>query len=108
MTTPRKNFIGINLSGAQIRAALVDEDGRVIERRSADISSENVVPQLATLVDDLRPALGTVVSIGVALPGLVNRQTDRVVDSRNLPVTMVEDLHGGLTRATGLRVELEN
>ena len=108
MTTPRKNFIGINLSGTHIRAALVDEDGRVIERRSAEISSENVVPQLATIVDDLRPALGTVVSIGVALPGLVNRQTDRVVDSRNLPVTMVEDLHGGLTRATGLRVELEN
>jgi glucokinase len=108
MTTPRKNFIGINLSGSQIRAALVDEDGRVIERRSAEISSENIVPQLATIADDLRPALGAVVALGVALPGLVNRQTDRVVDSRNLPLTMVEDLHGGLTRATGLRVEIEN
>ena len=108
MTTPRKNFVGINLSGSYIRAALVDEDGRVIDRRSTDISSENIVPQLATIADDLRPALGTVVAIGVALPGLVNRQTDRVVDSRNLPVTMVEDLHGELTRATGLRVELEN
>lgn len=108
MTTPRKNFVGINLSGSQIRAALIDEDGRVIERRSANVSTENVVPQIATIVDDLRPALGTVVAIGVALPGLVNRQTDRVVDSRNLPVTMVDDLHGGLTRATGLRVELEN
>jgi predicted NBD/HSP70 family sugar kinase len=75
MTTPRKNFIGINLSGSHIRAALVDEDGRVIERRSAGVSTENVVPQIATIVDDLRPALGTVVAIGVALPGLVNRQT---------------------------------
>jgi glucokinase len=108
MTTPRKNFIGINLSGSQIRAALIDEDGRVIERRSAEVSSENVVPQIATIVDDLRPALGTVVALGVAIPGLVNRQTDRVVDSRNMPLTMVEDLHGGLMRATGLRVELEN
>jgi glucokinase len=108
MTTPRKNFIGINLSGSHIRAALVDEDGRVIDWRSADVSSENIVPQLATIADDLRPALGVVVALGVAIPGLVNRQTDRVVDSRNLPVTMVEDLHGGLTRATGLRVELEN
>ena len=108
MTTPRKNFIGINISGSQIRAALIDEDGRVIERRSADVSSENIVPQIATITDDLRPALGTVVAMGVAIPGLVNRQTDRVVDSRNLPLTMVEDLHGGLTRATGLRVELEN
>jgi len=87
---------------------LVDEDGRVIERRSAEVASENIVPQLATTADDLRPALGTVVAIGVALPGLVNRQTDRVVDSRNLPLTMVDNLHSGLTRATGLRVELEN
>ncbi|HEX6284140.1 MAG TPA: ROK family protein, partial [Pyrinomonadaceae bacterium] len=31
-----------------------------------------------------------------------------VVDSRDLPSTMFEDLHGGLTRATGLRVEVEN
>ncbi|HEV2834035.1 MAG TPA: ROK family protein [Pyrinomonadaceae bacterium] len=108
MTTPRKNFIGINISGAHIRAALVDDQGRIVERREAEVSSENIVPQLATIASDLRPALGTVAALGVALPGLINRQTDRVVDSRYLPPTMVEDLHGELTRATGLRVELEN
>jgi glucokinase len=91
-----------------IRAALVDEEGRIISHREADVSSENIVPQLATIAGDLRPALGAVVAIGVAIPGLVNRQTDRVVDSRYLPSTMVEDLHGGLTRTTGLRVEIEN
>ena len=108
MTTPRKNFIGISISGSNIRAALVDEDGRVIERRQATVSSENIVPQLATIASDLRPALGVVGAIGVAIPGLVNRQTDRVVDSRDLPSTMYEDLHGSLTRATGVRVEIEN
>jgi glucokinase len=108
MTTPRNNFIGIAVSGAKIRAALVDENGRVIERIEASVSSENIVPQLATIAGDLRPALGQVAAIGVAIPGLVNRQTDRVVDSRDLPPTMVEDLHGGLMRATGLRVEIEN
>src|SRR5262249_52350622 len=91
-----------------IRAALVDEQGRVIERREAAVASENIIPQLATIAGDLNPALGTVAAIGVALPGLISRQTDRVVDSRDLPATMVEDLHGGLMRATGLRVELEN
>ena len=108
MTTPRKNFIGINVSPSAIRAALVDEQGRIIERREAAIASENLVPQLANIAGDLRPALGVVAAIGVALPGLINRQTDRVVDSRDLPATMVEDLHGGLMLATGLRVELEN
>jgi glucokinase len=108
MTNPRKNFIGINVAGAKIRAALVDEQGRVIERAEAQVSSENIVPQLATIAGDLRPALGTVAALGVALPGLVNRQTDRVVDPRGMPAPMVEDLHGELTRATGLRVEIEN
>jgi glucokinase len=108
MTTPRKNFIGISVSGSNIRAALVDEEGRVIDRREANVSSENIVPQLATIASDLRPALGIVGAIGVAIPGLVNRQTDRVVDSRDLPSTMVEDLHGSLMRATGTRVEIEN
>lgn len=108
MTTPRKNFIGINVSGSRIRAALVDEQGGIIQRVETQISSQNIVPQLATIAGDLRPALGTVVALGVALPGLVNRQTDRVVDPRGMPATMVEDLHGELTRATGLRVEIEN
>ena len=108
MTTPRKNFIGINVSASKIRAALVDEDGRLIERRDDTVSSQNITPQLAAIAGDLRPALGVVAAIGVAIPGLVNRQTDRVVDSRDLPSTMFEDLHGGLTRASGLRVEIEN
>ena len=108
MTTPRKNFIGINVTGSNIRAALVDEDGRLIERRDAVVSSQNIVPQLASITGDLRPALGIVAAVGVAIPGLVNRQTDRVVDSRDLPSTMFEDLHDGLQRATGLRVEIEN
>ncbi|HEX5887560.1 MAG TPA: ROK family protein [Pyrinomonadaceae bacterium] len=108
MTTPRKNFIGINVSSSRIRAALVDEQGGIIQRVESEVSSQNIVPQLATIAGDLRPALGAVMALGVALPGLVNRQTDRVVDPRGMPVTMVEDLHGELIRATGLRVEIEN
>jgi glucokinase len=50
----------------------------------------------------------SIAAIGVAIPGLVNRQTDRVIAPRDLPATLVEDLHGELMRATGLRVELEN
>jgi glucokinase len=108
MTTPRKNYIGIAVSGSRVRAALVDENGRLIERRDAVVTAENIVPQLASIAENLSPALGFVAALGVAIPGLVNRQTDRVVDSRDLPWTMFEDLHGGLTGATGLRVEIEN
>jgi glucokinase len=108
MTTPRTNFIGINLSGPLIRAALVDDDGRVLNRREGVISLENMVEQVARVATELRSGQNQVSALGIAIPGLVNRQTDRVVVSSDLPATMREDLHGNLIRATGLRVEIEN
>jgi glucokinase len=106
MTTPPTNFIGINVTGDHVRAALVDEYGSIIDSKLAGISKE-LIPQLAALVEGLQSG-APVAAIGIAIPGLVNRQTDRVVAPRDLPRTMVEDLHGELMRATGLRVELEN
>ena len=108
MTAPGPNFIGINISGLHARAALVDNDGRITERRDADITPENIVGQLAELAAQLRSSAENVAAIGVAIPGLVNRQTDRVVIARDLPSALVENLHGELMRATGLRVEIEN
>jgi glucokinase len=108
MTNPRTNFIGINISGTRVRAALVDAGGSIIETKVAEIAPKTLIPQLAAMVEDLHAPPGTVAAIGVAIPGLVNRQTDRVVAPRDLPSPMVDDLHGELTRATGLRVEIEN
>lgn len=107
MTTPRMNFIGINVSGEHVRAALVDEHGSILDSRIAGIASE-LIPQLTAIIGDLQPSSGSVTAIGVAIPGLVNRQTDRVVYPRDLPSNKVDNLHGELTRATGLRVEIEN
>src|SRR6185436_10573664 len=47
-------------------------------------------------------------AVGIAIPGLVNRQTDRVVASKDFPATVRANLHEELQGATGLRFELEN
>jgi len=107
MSTPAPNFIGIDFSGAGLRAALVDANGRIIERRESEISPENLIEQIAGVARQLSSG-GRAAGLGIAIPGLVNRQTDRVVVSRVLPSSMKEDLHGEISRATGLRVELEN
>lgn len=107
MTTPAASFIGINVSGEHVRAALVDESGSILQSRIGGVSQE-LIPQLTSIIADLRNVAGNVTALGVAIPGLVNRQTDRVVSPRGLPPTMVENLHSELTRATGLRVEVEN
>ncbi len=108
MSTPEINYIGIDLSGPQVRAALVNSNGQIIQRLEAQVSPENLVEQLAIIVRDLGAGSGQVGAIGIAIPGLINRQTDRIVSSPDLPSKIQEDLHSELTRATGLRVEIEN
>jgi glucokinase len=107
MSTPGSKFIGINVSGIQARAALIDQTGTLINTKVAEVAPKQLIPQLAAMVEELG-SRDSIAAIGVAIPGLVNRQTDRVIAPRDLPATLVEDLHGELTRATGLRVELEN
>lgn len=102
------SFLGIDLSGPTMRAALVKADGQVIERRESPIAADKLVSQVADVVRELRSAHPDIAAIGVAIPGLVNRQTDRVIASRDLPSTVREDLHSEFMNATGLRVEIEN
>ena len=102
------SFIGIDLSGPRIRAAIVSADGGISERRETSMASDNLVEQVARVVDELRASNPQIAAAGIAISGLVNRQTDRVIASRDLPSTVRENLHSELIEATGLRVELEN
>jgi glucokinase len=102
------NFIGIELSESKLRAATVNDDGVITERREAELQADGLVGQVAQLVSELRKNTEGIEAVGVAIPGLVNRQTDQVVASRDLPGIVRENLHTELMEATGLRVELEN
>src|SRR6266498_4187460 len=102
------SFIGIELSGSRLRAATVNDDGVIGERREAQVQADGLVGQVAQLVNDLRQSEKMIEAVGIAIPGLVSRQTDRVVASRDLPGIVRETLHSELMKATGLRFELEN
>ena len=102
------NFIGIDLSGPNLRAAIVSNDGQIVERREVPREADRLVPQIGEIVSELRGVNPNVGAVGVAIPGLVNRQTDRVISSRDLPSSVRDDLHEELTKATGVRVEIEN
>ena len=58
MSTPELNYIGIDLSGPQVRAALANSSGKIIQRLEAQVSPENLVEQLAVIVRDLGAASG--------------------------------------------------
>jgi glucokinase len=102
------SFIGIDLSGLKLRAATVSGDGVIGERREGAVQPNSLIAQVTTVVNDLRQTSDGVVAVGIAIPGLVNRQNDRVIASRYLPATVEENLHAEVMEKTGLRVELEN
>src|SRR5438067_2511236 len=102
------NFIGVDLSGATMHAALVTTEGQVRERRESPLEHDEIVSQVARAVSELRDVSPNVGAVGVGIPGLVNRQTDRVIVSTDLPSIVRGDIHAELMKTTGLRVELEN
>lgn len=102
------HYIGVHFSGPTLRAALVQDDGQIIEKREVELSRDTMVEQVASLAKDLASKSGNVAALGFGVPGLVNRQADVVIVSRDVPTPVREGLHTQLSKATGLRVELEN
>ena len=101
-------LIGVDLSGPVLRAAIMNNNGEIIERREAPIEADRLVMQVEQVVSELRGVHANIETVGIAVPGLVNRTTDRVIASRDLPSTVREDLHSEFTKAMGVRVEIEN
>jgi glucokinase len=108
LPTAAANYIGVDVSGVTLHAALVTSEGVLIERRESPLEREAVAAQVSSIVSELRDVAPNVAALGVGIPGLVNRQTDRVLVSTDLPSLVRGNLHNELMEATGLRVELEN
>lgn len=101
------NFAGIEVALATLRGVLLSEAGAVIARHESSYEPENLIKAIVDLSGSLREA-GEIASVGLAIPGLVNRETDRVLISTGLPFTAQEHIHSELMQATGLRFDLEN
>src|SRR2546421_11236429 len=101
------NFAGIEVASNTMRGVVISAAGDVISRRDATYQPENLIGEITNLVTGLRE-VGPIESVGLGIPGLVNRETDRVLISTGLPSAARDDIHSELMKATGLRFELEN
>jgi glucokinase len=111
MTNPlptTSNYIGLDISGTMLRSALLNSEGTVLERRSADLSSDEMIDQITATVAELRGLGAAVEAVGIGIPGLIDRQTDDVLISKELPGLVHSGLQDTIQQSTGLRVELEN
>lgn len=105
--TSENNFAGIDIAARTLRAVVISAAGEILDRSDTTYQSENLISEIKNLVSGLRE-VGSIKSVGVGIPGLVNRETDRVLISTGLPSMVRDDIHSELMKATGMRVELEN
>jgi len=103
----QKKFAGIEVAMTTMRGVVISETGQAIDSRESSYEPENLVSSITALTEGLRQT-SDLQAVGLAIPGLVNRETDRVLFSTGLPFAAQNHIHADLTQATGLRFELEN
>jgi glucokinase len=113
MTTAERVFIGIDLGGATLKAALVGPTGELVHELNDRASQQDP----SKLIDDITKAVSLlrekakgapVEAIGVGVPGLVNSRTNRIEILPNLPALLDMDLAGKISDQTGLKVVMDN
>lgn len=108
-------YLGVDLGGTNIKAALVDEQGQILQEGSRPTNlprpAEAVCDDIAALCKDLMAEKGLtpadVACVGVGCPGTVDDATGMVLYSNNLDwadFAMGDYLH----KALGLPVRLAN
>jgi glucokinase len=101
-------FIGLDVGGTYLKAARIDRDGRILDRRHEPIARASI----AELLDQLDRAIqgldaGRTSAVGVGVPGIVEHN-GRVRAAPNLPILDGQVIAGELWTRTGRPTFLEN
>lgn len=106
-----KTYIGVDLGGTNVRAALVDELGQIlhIEKRDAQAheSAEIIVDNLIQCIQSL-PNYQSAVGIGIGVPGPVDFKAGRMIMATNIPALTMYPLKKILEEKLSIPVFLDN
>jgi len=109
LQTRKSPLVGVELADRAVFAAVVATDGQLISTRTVAVADpERSVDQLIALITEIKADVAGIDSVGLAVPGLVERSTGRVAFSANTPKHSGVDLAKQIASATGLAVRLEN
>jgi len=108
-------IIGVDLGGTQLRAALADEAGALLEevrvRTEAEAGPAAVIDQIADCIERVRahlPAGGALIGVGIGSPGPLDPYDGIVFTQPNMTGWTNVPLRDLLAERTGLPVELGN
>ena len=106
--------IGLDLGGTNLRAAVVDRTGKMLDSVSGQTAysqgREAIVHDMVEAIDALRSrcAAGALAGIGIAVPGFISLQDGVIRNSNNLTSLENFPIREELTRRLNTPVILEN
>jgi glucokinase len=100
--------IGVELTAATLRGVVLAADGSVAEAMEAAVSEDGPLLQTVNLINQLKGLAPGATCVGVAVPGLVEMGSGRIALSRLSPEHENLDLANEITKACGLKANLEN
>ncbi|MFV0387353.1 MAG: ROK family protein [Pyrinomonadaceae bacterium] len=101
--------VGIEFRKNTIRTVCVDENEAVIRLKPRNLSAdEDLIPQITAHIDNLKLEVGKVFTLGIAIPGLVNKRTNRIHYSARIPEYASIDISKQFEDALGVGVIVEN
>jgi glucokinase len=101
--------LGVEVSSSSLRAVSVSADGSVSEAIvEPRFDGSDPLERIVNFVRSALERLGPVDGIGIAIPGLINRQNGGVAYSANIPETSSLNIAEAIRSVSGVPVILEN
>ena len=107
--------IGVDLGGTNLRVAIVDEQGRMLEKLVTPTvelrTSERVIDRMCEHIAQLTKKYesnGTLHGIGIAIPGIIDLDSGILRESPNLPGWYDYPVRDEIEKRLGTKVILEN
>lgn len=106
---PNEKLIGVEVSGTSLKAVYLDKNGSVVDSAKHFLSAEtDIFSQLIWFLGNLQKQFGEFKKIGVALPGLLNSETQQIAVSTHFPEHTQMDLVSEIKNKAGIETILEN
>ena len=106
---PASRMVGIEASVSSFRAVSIDGAGSVTATEtSAFDASAGALPQLSAFISALKEKFGAFERVGIAVPGLIRRESGRVAYSAHIPEHSAIDIANEIESGTGLKAYVEN
>jgi len=106
--------IGLDLGGTNLRAAAIDRDGHILDRRATatnpEAGREAMLSHMVKAIVELRQACGSgsLAGIGIGVPGFILLKEGIIRNSNNIACLNDFPIRAEIERRLGTRVILEN